>query len=90
MNNNPTQKAQSAKHGKVLMGEVVSTKMNKTVAVEVVHIYRHPLYRKAMRKSKKFLAENVGIDLKVGDRVKIVETVPISKRKHFKVLEKLL
>lgn len=90
MNSNLTQKVQPVKHGKVLTGEVVSTKMHKTVAVEVMHIYRHPLYRKAMRKSKKFLAENVGIDLKVGDRVKIVETMPISKRKHFKVLEKLL
>lgn len=89
MNSLEQKKVEQPKHGKELTGEVVSTKMNKTVVVEVVHIYRHPLYRKAMRKTKKFLAENVGIDLKVGDRVKIVETMPISKRKHFRVVEKI-
>ena len=69
--------------GKELTGKVISKKMNKTVVVEIAHMFRHPLYRKATRTTKRYLvhAENDGIA--VGDTVTITETRPISKLKRF-------
>ena len=74
---------------KILMGTVVSTKMKKTVVVLVERKLRHPLYEKVIKRRKKYKAHNEDFDLKEGDQVKIVETRPISKDKHFRVLEKL-
>ena len=81
-------KPKQKQKGKVFTGSVVQTNMQKTVVVEVVQITRHPLYRKTMRKRKRFLAHYEGNAVKVGDSVSIVETRPISKRKHFTVVEK--
>lgn len=69
-------------------GIITSAKMQNTVTV-IVHTYAaHPLYRKRYRKSKKFLADCVGIDdIKEGDTVMITECIPLSKRKHFRVTE---
>lgn len=75
--------------GKILLGEVVSAKMAKTVVVKVTRIFRHPLYKKVIRKDKKYKAHNEEFSLKEGDKVKIKETRPISKEKHFQVIEKL-
>ena len=72
-----------------MIGEVVSTKMPKMVIVSVTQIRRHPLYRKAIRKTKRFSADNQSIELIVGDHVEITETKPMSKTKHFKVIKKL-
>lgn len=74
---------------KTLIGEVVSTKMQKTVVVLVVRKFRHPLYRKVIIRHKKYKAHNENLGLVVGDKVKIEETRPISKDKHFKVIEKI-
>ncbi|HSA84067.1 MAG TPA: 30S ribosomal protein S17 [Patescibacteria group bacterium] len=74
---------------KVLSGKVISTKMDKTVVVEVTRFIPHPLYKKLMKRSKHFNADVNGHELVVGKRVKIVETKPISKNKYFKVLEVL-
>jgi len=73
---------------KILQGIVVSTKMQNTIVVEVTDRKPHPLYKKLMRHSKKFKADTKGIttNVAVGDRVKIIETVPMSKDKHFKLL----
>ncbi len=69
-----------------LIGKVVSTKMNKTVLVETERLVPHPLYRKRLKKTKKFkVHDEVGV--KVGDKVKIVSTRPLSKDKYFKVGE---
>ncbi len=69
-----------------LIGKVVSTKMNKTVLVEIERLVPHPLYRKRLKKTKKFkVHDEVGV--KVGDKVKIVSTRPLSKDKYFKVGE---
>jgi len=73
---------------KTLKGKVVSTKMDKTVVIEVVTSRPHPLYKKIIKKKKKYKADNQNFDLKVGDRVEIVSTRPISKEKHFKVIKK--
>lgn len=73
---------------KVLMGKIISTKMTKTVVVEVEWIFRHPIYKKVIRRHKKFKAHNEKFKLKKGDLVKIKECRPISKDKHFLVIEK--
>lgn len=74
---------------KTLIGKVVSTKMTKTVVVLVERKFRHAVYHKVIVRHKKFKAHNEKLDLIVGDVVKIEETRPISKDKHFIVIEKL-
>ena len=72
---------------KTFTGIVATTKMNKTVVVSISRIVTHPLYKKQLRKIKRIKAHNENLELKEGDRVKIVETRPISKDKHFRVSE---
>ncbi|KKQ07106.1 MAG: 30S ribosomal protein S17 [Parcubacteria group bacterium GW2011_GWB1_36_5] len=74
--------------GKFLKGVVVSDKMQKTVIVSVSRFIKHPLYGKFYKVSKKYKAHDEENKYKVGDRVEIVETRPISKDKHFKVVYK--
>ena len=74
---------------KILTGKVVSIKMIKTVVVMVERKFRHPVYHKVIVRHKKYKAHNEKLDLKLGDIVKIEETKPISKDKHFIVIEKL-
>jgi len=76
------------KRGKTFVGKVVSAKMQKTVVVEVVSAKPHPLYRKVIRRRKKFYAHDE-IGVKEGERVEIKETRPLSKTKRFKVVRKL-
>lgn len=73
----------------ILVGKVVSTKMKKTVVVEVETSKPHPLYKKIVKKRKKYQAHNESLNLQVGDQVEIVSTRPISKEKHFKVVKKI-
>lgn len=73
---------------KVLAGKVVSVKMNDTVIVEVVRRTPHPLYKKLVKKSSKFKVDSKGAEVTLGQDVKIVETRPISKDKHFKIMVK--
>jgi small subunit ribosomal protein S17 len=75
---------------KILIGKVVSNKMQKTVVVDVETVYRHPLYQKTIFKNKRFKAHNEEMELNIGDMVKIEETRPISKDKNFKVIEKIV
>jgi small subunit ribosomal protein S17 len=70
-------------------GTVVSDKMDKTVVVAVESIKRHPLYGKTMRRSTKFKAHDEENRCKVGDKVRIRETRPMSKDKHW-VVEEIL
>ncbi|HOE70574.1 MAG TPA: 30S ribosomal protein S17 [Brevefilum sp.] len=71
-----------------LTGTVVSDKMQKTAVVEVVRVYRHPLYHKVVRTAKSYKAhDELGASL--GDRVRIVESKPISRTKRW-VVEKIL
>jgi len=72
---------------KIFKGTVVSVKMGKTAVVEVARKKPHPLYKKLMRVSKKYKVDSGNVDLHVGDIVRIVATKPISKDKHFKILE---
>ncbi|KKQ02261.1 MAG: 30S ribosomal protein S17 [Parcubacteria group bacterium GW2011_GWA2_36_24] len=73
--------------GKFLKGVVVSDKMQKTVIVSVSRFIKHPLYGKFYKVSKKYKAHDEENKYKVGDRVEIVETRPISKDKRFSVLD---
>lgn len=74
---------------KTRVGVVVSDKMDKTVVVEVMRLVRHPLYGKYVRRRKKFMAHDEQNACRVGDRVRIIETRPLSRRKRWRVLEKL-
>ncbi len=74
--------------GKVLEGVVVSDKMDKTVVVLVERFIKHPKYGKFYKKSRKYKAHDEGNTYKVGDKVAIVETIPLSKDKTFKVINK--
>jgi small subunit ribosomal protein S17 len=71
------------------IGTVTSTAMQKTVTVAVDRLVQHPLYKKIQRKTSKFLAHDENGSCKVGDRVRIVETRPLSARKRWRVVEKL-
>ncbi|MEQ8826132.1 MAG: 30S ribosomal protein S17 [Filomicrobium sp.] len=72
---------------RILQGVVVSDKSDKTVVVEVERRYTHPLFKKTVRRTKKYKAHDEANRCKVGDRVQIVETAPISKHKRWAVLE---
>ena len=72
--------------GNILKGIVVSDKMDKTVVVSISRFVKHPLYGKFYKISKKYKAHDEGNICKVGDKVEIVETRPISKDKKFKVV----
>ncbi len=72
---------------KTLNGVVTSISMNNTAVVEVFRKTAHPLYKKLLTRSKKYKVETAGKELTVGDRVLIEETKPISKDKHFKLID---
>jgi len=71
---------------KTLEGIVISTRMQKSVVVRVERQVRHPLYLKTIRKSSKFMAHDEENKCRVGDRVVIRETRPISKQKCWRVV----
>ena len=84
---NTENKGLPAQAGKFLKGVVVSDKMDKTVVVSVSRFVKHPLYGKFYQINKKYKAHDEGNTCKVGDKVEIVETRPISKDKKFKVVK---
>ncbi len=71
---------------KTKIGVVVSDKMDKTVVVAVTSNVKHPLYKKVVKITKKFKAHDENNECKVGDTVEIMETRPISKTTHFRLL----
>lgn len=68
---------------KILTGIVVSNTMHHTAVVEVVRRTPHPLYKKLLKRSKKYKVETNGTAVQLGERVSIIETKPLSKDKHF-------
>ncbi|HXE89684.1 MAG TPA: 30S ribosomal protein S17 [Terriglobales bacterium] len=72
---------------KVRVGEVVSTRMQKTIVVEVTSQKAHPLYRRVMKRSKKFYAHDEKGQAHVGDIVRIEETRPLSRLKRWRLKE---
>jgi small subunit ribosomal protein S17 len=73
---------------RVLTGRVTSDKMDKTITVLVDRRVMHPLYKKFIRKSKKYAAHDEDNVCKTGDMVRIVECAPISKRKTWTLVER--
>jgi small subunit ribosomal protein S17 len=72
---------------KVRLGQVVSNRMDKTVVVEVSGPKRHPLYKKIIRRVVKYKAHDEKNECQVGDKVRIVETRPLSREKRWRVAE---
>jgi len=76
---------QQTKTKRTLTGQVVSTKMDKTIAVVIERRVEHPIYKKYMRKSTKLLAHDENSECKEGDTVAIEECRPLSKRKAWRL-----
>lgn len=72
---------------RVLTGTVVSDRMDKTIVVLVSSQKRHPMYEKYIRRSKRVKAHDVGNECRVGDRVRVVESRPLSRDKRWRLLE---
>lgn len=72
-------------NGKTFEGNVISDKMTNTIVVSLEYTRRHPLYKKIVKKHKNIYAEN-NLSAKIGDKVKVRETRPISKLKRFTTL----
>ncbi|MCT4605201.1 MAG: 30S ribosomal protein S17 [Marinisporobacter sp.] len=68
------------------VGRVVSDKMEKTIVVAVEDFVRHPIYGKAVRRTKKFKAHDENNECRIGDRVRIMETRPLSKDKRWRLV----
>ncbi|MGC9356709.1 MAG: 30S ribosomal protein S17 [Anaerolineae bacterium] len=74
---------------KRLVGFVTSDKMDKTVVVRVERRYRHPLYKKVVSSAKKYMAHDEENSCRIGDKVEILESRPLSRRKRW-VVDKIL
>ena len=74
-------------HRREMFGEVVSDKMEKTVVVTIKRFTRHAKYGKVIRRITRLKAHDENNDCHIGDQVRLVETRPLSKDKHFRVVE---
>lgn len=72
---------------KVRIGKVVSDKMDKTIVVEIVDNVKHPLYGKIVKRTSKLKAHDEHNECRIGDRVKVMETRPLSKEKRWRLVE---
>lgn len=72
---------------KVRTGTVVSDRMDKTVVVAVESLRPHPLYGRRIKRTKRFKAHDEANECRVGDKVKLMETRPLSKEKRWRVVE---
>ena len=72
---------------KVRIGKVVSDKMDKTIVVVVVDNVKHPLYGKIVKRTYKLKAHDENNECNIGDRVKVMETRPLSKDKRWRLVE---
>ena len=82
---NPAEEKRGIRHSQV--GVVTGAAMQKTVTVAVDRLVQHPLYKKTLRKTSTFLVHDENGSCGVGDRVRIVETRPLSARKRWRVTE---
>jgi small subunit ribosomal protein S17 len=84
---NTTEETTERSQRKVREGVVVSDKMDNTVVVAVVERVRHPRYGKTVQRTKKLYVHDEKSEAKVGDRVRVVETRPLSKLKRWRLVE---
>jgi len=75
--------SEASSNKRTLEGVVVSNKGDMTVVVEVERKFMHPRYRKTVRSHKKYMAHDVENTCNIGDRVRIIESAPISRRKRW-------
>ena len=87
MPQNSPESAERITNRKVRQGIVVSDKMDKSIVVQVVRTVRHPVYKKVIRRSKKFIAHDEENACKVGDVVRIMECRPLSRRKRWRLMD---
>jgi len=80
-----TSSSEKTKQRKVRTGVVISNKMDKTVVVEVSRTVMHPVYKKFIRRRKRFMAHDERNVCRIGDEVMIVETRPLSRHKNWRV-----
>ncbi|MDO4764624.1 MAG: 30S ribosomal protein S17 [Eubacteriales bacterium] len=79
--------AEERKMRKTRVGIVSSDKMDKTITVKVETNVKHPLYGKVVKQTKKLKAHDENNECKIGDRVRVMETRPLSKDKHWRLVE---
>lgn len=72
---------------KTRVGKVVSDKMDKTIVVAIENSVKHPLYGKIVKRTYKLKAHDENNECKVGDKVKVMETRPLSKEKRWRLVE---
>ena len=72
---------------KTLVGKVVSNKMDKTIVVAIEDSVRHPLYKKIVKRTVKLKAHDEMNECSIGDRVRVMETRPLSKDKRWRLVE---
>jgi small subunit ribosomal protein S17 len=72
---------------KTLVGKVVSNKMDKTIVVAMEDSVKHPLYNKIVKRTVKFKAHDENNECNIGDRVRVMETRPLSKDKRWRLVE---
>lgn len=72
---------------KTLTGIVTSNKMDKSIVVSIEETRRHPLYGKSTKITKKFMAHDENNECQIGDKVRIMETRPLSKSKRWRLVE---
>ena len=72
---------------KTMVGKVVSNKMDKTIVVAVVDNVKHPLYGKIIKRTYKLKAHDENNECNIGDKVKVMETRPLSKDKRWRLVE---
>ena len=80
-----TNSSNNTKQRKIRTGMVISNKMDKTVVVEVSRTVIHPVYKKFVRRRKRFMAHDEENRCRIGDEVMIVETRPLSRQKNWRV-----
>jgi small subunit ribosomal protein S17 len=74
---------------KVREGRVISNRMDKTIVVAVERLFRHPRYEKIIRRTSKLYAHDDKNECQIGDKVKVMETRPLSKLKRWRLLQVL-
>lgn len=78
---------ENRKSRKTIVGRVINDAMNKTVTLSIERTFRHPRYKKIVKKTSKIYAHDEKNDCRVGDKVKVMSTRPLSKLKRWRVIE---
>ncbi len=74
---------------KLQSGIVVSNKMDKSIVVKIERKIKHPLYKKTIKRSKKYIAHDEQNECEIGDSVQIAECRPLSRRKHYRLFKRI-